>query len=133
MRTTTDEWPEDVLGCPLRSGYAGAVAPMFDRTTVGEAPTAFLRTRHDEKRVYSVEFIWTLGQLAAFEDWFINTLNSGMRSFMMRHITSGILEPLMCHFSTVYIVTPQQDHANLFRVGFDLTAFWRVGASPDWS
>ncbi len=130
---TTIEWPEDVLGCPLRAGYTGTILPMFERTTISEAPPSFFRYKADERRMYRVEFIWTLSQLSAFETFFNDTLNKGIRWFMMRHTTDGQPRSIYCHIAEAYTITPQPDRLDLYRVAFTVMSFWRVAKSPDWS
>lgn len=132
-RTATAEWPEDLLGCPLRATYAVNVNPTFQRTSIQEAPPAFLNYKADEARGYTLSFLWTVAQLAVFQDWYENTINAGLRLFMMRQLTAGIMEPLMCQCASAYSLTPQQDHLGRVRVEFDVLAFWRIVAAPDWT
>lgn len=128
-RTTTIEWPENVLGCPLRAAYSVEVPPMFDRTSLAEAPAAFIRTRHDEVRVHNVDFIWTLAQLDAFETWRTLTINNGLCAFMMKHLAGGELVPMYSMLASPPVIVPLQDRLDRYRVTFSVTSYWRVGAT----
>jgi len=132
MRTTTILWPEATLGCPLRNGYGANIPPMFERTTIEELPPGFKLLRFDERRDYRAEFLWTLAQLAEFETFYQTTINYGLRAFMMKALTTGIMEPLYTQMVSAYSVTPQPDHTGLYRVAFQATAFWRVAEAVNW-
>jgi hypothetical protein len=130
-RTTTIEWPEDDLGCPLRNSYKVDVPPMFQRTGITEAPPLFRRIKHDEMRVCSMEFVWTLPQLVIFEDFIEEDLNGGLAAFMMNNLGNGVMEPMFCQLKEDIVVTPQPDRLDLYRVTFTVNAFWRVGKWVD--
>ena len=132
-RSATISWPEPVLGCPLRAEYTGSVVPMFNRTTISPHAVAYRLARQDEVRTYSLSFLWSLGQLSAFQGWFNNNIAHGMRAFTMKQLTSGLMEPLYCMMTSAYSITPQPDHLDLVRVRFDVMAFWRVASPPDWT
>lgn len=127
------EWPEDVLGCPLLSGYSQQISPMFERTAISEAPPAFSRFKQDESRLVRMEFMWTLSQFAVFEDFVADDLNGGMRTFNMRHIADGRLRSLWTRIASPYTFVPQADSVTLYRVAFDAQIFWRVARPVDWS
>lgn len=127
MRTTTIEWPEDVLGCSLRAPYRVEVPPMFDRTSLPEAPIAFARARHDETRIMSVEFVWTAQQMSAFTDFLTFTINNGLAAFMMRHLADGTLISMFTQMLTPPSIAPLQDRHDRYRVAFSVVAYWRVG------
>lgn len=106
---------------------------MFERTSISEAPPAFFRFKQDESRLVRVEFLWTLAQFAAFEDFVDVDLNGGMRAFNMRHIADGQLRSLWTRIAGPYTFAPQPDSLTLYRVTFDVQVFWRVARAVDWS
>ena len=126
-RTTSIEWPEDVLGCPLLATYKVDVVPMFTRTAIAEHPPLFRRARHDEKRVCAMEFIWTLEQMQAFEDFIEDDLGGGLAGFMMKQTGGGTMVPMYCQFSSPIAQIPVQDRTDRYRVTFSVDAFWRIG------
>jgi hypothetical protein len=128
-RTTSIEWPEAVLGCPLRAGYEVEVPPMFERTSLPDAPIAFARARHDEARYNKVDFIWTADQLAAFTNFLTFTINNGLAAFMMKHLAGGTLVPMFTQMLDPPTITPLPDRLDRYRVAFRVVSYWRVGAT----
>lgn len=102
MRTTSIEWPEAILGCPLRSSWNATVRARFTSASLNAAISTFGPDRIDEVRTHEVGFVWTREQLAAFEDFHENTLLRGMAWFMMRFPVSGVVVPCYSHIEGGY-------------------------------
>jgi hypothetical protein len=102
MRSTGILWPEDVLGCPLRSSWGATVKARFASATLNPTITTYAEDQAEERRVHEVGFVWTRDQLAAFEDFHDTTLLFGMRWFMMRFPVAGIVVPTYSHIEAGY-------------------------------
>lgn len=102
---------------------------MFERTSLPEAPVAFMRARHDEARYNQVEFIWTAQQLEAFDNFLTFTLNGGLVAFMMRHLADGTMLPMFTQMLEPPSISPLQDRFDRYRVAFRVVSYWRVGAT----
>ena len=124
-RQTTLEWPEATLGCPLVQGYTSGASPQFDRTSIEAAPPAFFRMRDHDRRQFTLSFLWTLEQIAAFETFVETTLNHGMRWFMMKQVADTRGTPLFCHVVGGYRLNPLQNSIILHSVALDVIGFWR--------
>lgn len=132
--STTITWPEATLGCPLRSSYVAEMAPMFERSgqDMPGAPS-FIASRRQEGRICNVEFLWSTDQLAVFEEFLAVDLAGGLAGFMMDQLADGQLRPMFCNYAGAYQLAPHPDHLGLSRATFQVTAWWRTAASPDWS
>jgi hypothetical protein len=116
-------WPEDVLGCPLRSGYRIEADPMFKRTEVEDGPPRYRRVRHRQRKVATLIFLWTADQLRQFEAWHHDKLLDGVRHFYMRQLEAGAWEFMRCHMLEGYAVQPVRENMGRYEVSFTVEAF----------
>jgi hypothetical protein len=116
-------WPEETLGCPLRSAYRIEADPMFRRTEVEDGPPRYRRVRHRQRKVATHTFLWTLEQVRFFEAWHGTDLVSGVRHFYMNQLEAGQWQAMRCHFLDGYSVQPSRDSIDHYEVSFTIEAF----------
>lgn len=129
-RETTIAWPEDALGCPLRADYSGKIDQRFVRTEVADGPARYRRHRQDERRVYSLTFLWTQKQVSAWETFHESMLAVGVRWFMMKQATANGMVPMFCHMLAGWDLTPHDTLLDRFLIRFDVEAFHSPASAP---
>lgn len=129
-RETVLLWPEARLGCPLRSSYRGTVDPQWKRTEIEDGPARYRRVKNAERRTYTVEFMWTLAQLADFETFHDSVLDDGMRWFMMPQLVGAGMRPMFCHMLGGWQIAPQPDPITHVLVSFEVEAFHSAASEP---
>lgn len=131
MSGTLGDWPEP-LGCPLRASYAGQGDPQYATTEVADGPARHRLITTDERRRWSVEFVWTWEQVQIFEGWVAADLNMGLAWFRMNHLTGGGMTEHFCHFVGDYTIRAAEDSPDYFACAFEVEAFtrWPVEIPP---
>jgi hypothetical protein len=124
MRTTSIEWPEAALGCPLRGSFRALVQSRFAAASLNPGIGTYGADRMEEVRVHEVGFVWSLAQLADFEEFHDVTLSRGMRWFMFKVPVAGLVVPTYSHIEGGYRVT---DTDGWTAVNFTIQSFRRVG------
>jgi hypothetical protein len=130
MRNTTILWPEDVLGCPLRSQYKVGVDAAFVRTEVEDGPARYQRMKQEERREVDVSFLWTLAQLEEFELFHRDQLLDGMRWFMMPTLTGRGMQPMFCHILEGYTIQPNNEALKRYEVAFRVEGYHSSTSEP---
>jgi hypothetical protein len=123
MRDTRTVWPEEVLGCPLRSEYRGSSDAFFARTDIQDGPARYRRVHEEERRTYDVTFLWSMDQMTAWESWHHYYLDNGMRWFQMPNLTGDGMESWYCHMIEGWEVTPHPDRVDRVLVKFSVEAY----------
>jgi hypothetical protein len=122
------DWP-DALGCAQRASYRGSPQLSFATIEVQDGPPRFRLSSSEEKRIYTMTFTFTTQQLALFEFFYHDTLDSGGEWFNMPVLTGLGMIPYLCHFSGERTVTPHPDLIDRFNVSFDVEAY-STGYTP---
>jgi len=124
MPNPTDiDWPEAILGCPLRTTYRSNPRPRFMVMAVQDGPARLRLNSSDERRDVTVSFIFTAAQLMDFEIFYGTTLKFGTLWFNMPMLTGVGMIPYICHFSGERSVAPHPNSMSLFTVNFDLETY----------
>ena len=124
MSGTLGDWPAG-LGCPLRSSYAGQADPQITTVEVADGPPRHRLITTDERRRWSVEFIWTWEQVQIFEGWVASDLNMGLLWFRMDQLTGAGMTEHFCHFVGDYRIQAAGDSPSYFACTFDVEAYTR--------
>jgi hypothetical protein len=117
------QWPEDVLGCPLRASYRVEADPMFKRTEVEDGPPRYRRVRHRQRKVVTLTFLWVNDQLRRFEAWVETNLGGGVAFFYMKQLDGGEWRLMRCHLLEGYTIQPSRDMIGRVEVSFTVEAY----------
>lgn len=130
MRETSIFWPEDTLGCPLRASYAGQADDQFSVAEVVDGPPRFRLATSDERRTWTVGFLWSWQQVQIFEGFVASDLNMGLLWFRMDQLTGDGMSEHFCHLIGDYVVRRANGSATHFDVTFAVEAFLNAHPVP---
>lgn len=127
---TAIDWPEDVLGCPLRAEYRSQADLRFATAEIQDGPNRTRLVSSAEKLNLELGFFFTPAQVAVYEEFIHDTLIAGSEWFNMRLQTGLGMISHICHLTAERSLVPDTDRLDRFRVSFNIEAYLTAYVVP---